>query len=103
VTLAGISGPVSLRGWVAAVFNIGDGIQMEMKLMDSNRQLDLYSRRFDPARSSADRDWTPVDIDFNLEAGKTWDLEMTVSAGPQGDLVADWLALADLHVQQRNP
>jgi hypothetical protein len=102
VTLEGISGPVSLQGWVAPVFNIGDGIQMDLKLMDSRQQRGLYSRRFDPARSAADRDWIPVDIGFNLDERNTSDLEMTVSAGPQGDLVGDWLALAELHVQRRN-
>jgi hypothetical protein len=102
VTLAGISGPVSLQGWIAPVFNIGDGIQMEMKLIDSRQQRTLYSRRFDPARSSADRDWIPVNIGFNLDEGNASDLEMTVSAGPQGDLAGDWLALAELHVQPRN-
>jgi hypothetical protein len=100
VTLAGIFGPVSLKGWIAPVFNIGDGIQMEMKLTDSQQQRTIYGRRFDPARSAADRDWIPLDIGFNLDESNKWDLEMSVSAGPQGDLVGDWVALAELHLSR---
>jgi hypothetical protein len=102
LTLAGISGPIRLKGWAAPVFNIGDGIQMEMKLTDSQQQRTVYSRRFDAARNAADRDWIPLDIGFNLDESSKWDLEMTVSAGPQGDLVGDWVALAELHLLSRS-
>jgi hypothetical protein len=102
VTLSRISGPVSLKGWAAPVFNIGDGVQMEMKLTDSRQQRTVYSRRFDPARNAADRDWIPLDIGFNLDESNKWDLEMSVSAGPQGDLVGDWMALAELYLSRNS-
>lgn len=98
IALRGISGAVSLRGWIAPVFNVGDGIQLDVKLTDSEQPRTLHSRRFDPARSAADRDWIPMDVDLNLDRGAACDLEISVSAGPQGDLVGDWLALADWQV-----
>jgi hypothetical protein len=102
LTLGGISGPISLKGWAAPVFNIGDGIQMEIKLTDSQPQRTVYSRRFDAARDAADRDWIPLDIGFSLDESSKWDLEMSVSAGPQGDLVGDWVALAELHLSRNS-
>jgi hypothetical protein len=102
LTLGGISGPISLKGWATPVFNVGDGIQMEMNLTDSQQQRTVYSRRFDAARNAADRDWIPLDIGFNLDESGKWDLEMIVSAGPQGDLVGDWVALAELHLSRNS-
>jgi hypothetical protein len=101
IALRGISGAVSLRGWIAPVFNVGDGVRLEVKLTDSRDPQTLHSRRVDPARSAADRDWIPLNLDLSLDRGGVCDLEITVSAGPQGDLVGDWLALADWQVHER--
>jgi hypothetical protein len=75
---------------------------MEMKPTDTQQQRTLYSRRLDPARNPADRDWIPLDIRSNLDESNKCDLEMSVSAGLQGDLVGDWVALAGLHLRRRD-
>ena len=69
---------------------------LDIKLTDSRQPGTLHSRRFDPARSAADREWIPMDVASILITPRPSDLEISVSAGPQGDLVADWLALAEL-------
>jgi len=99
VPLAGTSGGLVLEGIATPVFNIGDGIQMDLYLNHGGKRRLIGNRYFDSARRAEDRDWIP--FSFQLDPGKNDHLEITVSAGPQGDLVADWLALSSLRVLQR--
>jgi len=93
-SLEGVSGKALLRGWAAQVYNIGDGLQMDLYLTRNGTRRRIAGRYFDSGRRAEDRDWIP--LEFPLEIGeKDW-LEIEISGGPQGDLVADWLALDSL-------
>jgi hypothetical protein len=89
-----ISGEMVLRGWAAPVFNIGDGLEMKLFLRRDGNRHPLIIRTFDAGRNAEDRAWVPIEIPLNL-TGKDR-LEIEVTAGAQGDLTADWLALSDL-------
>jgi hypothetical protein len=97
-SLGGISGRRVLKGFATPVFNIGDGIQMNLYLLQSGKRRLVGERFFDPGRRAEDRNWIP--LSFPLEPDKDDLLEIKISAGPQGDLVADWLALSSLHLTQ---
>jgi hypothetical protein len=83
---------------VTPVFNIGDGMQLDFLVGKSGESHPVAGRYFDAARIAADRAWVPMEVtvDSGGEAGAY--LEIRLSGGPQGDLVADWLAIADLRV-----
>jgi len=89
-----VSGTVRLEFLAAPAFNLGDGFQLDVFLTDSAEKKPVYSRYFDPGRKASDRDWIPIEVSLDLAGRKEPGLELRVSAGPQGDLVADWLALA---------
>lgn len=93
--LSGLSGKLTLSFLAAPVFNVGDGMQMDVFLVSAGIPRPVYSRYFDAGRKAEDRDWIPVAVSLDLpKAGEVY-LEIHVSGGPQGDLVADWLALAE--------
>ncbi len=92
--LHGVSGKATLRGWAAPVFNIGDGLQMTLFIARSGIRHQVGSRYIDSGKNRGDRDWIPIEIP--LEIGEEDWLEIEISAGPQGNLVADWLALSEL-------
>jgi hypothetical protein len=95
-SLQGVSGKMKLVGLAAQVFNIGDGIQMEVVLVRAGMRQPLGSRYFDAARKAEDRDWIPIAMPLDLSEHDN--LEIRISAGPRGDLVADWLALSSLRL-----
>jgi hypothetical protein len=99
-SLMGASGRRILEGWVTPVFNIGDGIQMDLFLNRAGRRRLIGSRYFDAGRKFEDRAWVPISFPVEIEGNDQ--LEIAVSAGPQGDLVADWLALSGLRLVRRN-
>jgi hypothetical protein len=88
-----------LEGWATPVFNVGDGLQMDLFLRQAGARHFIAGRYFDAGRKFEDRDWIP--IAFPLDLGQDDQLEIEVSAGPQGNLVADWLALSSFHLAQR--
>jgi len=92
------SGPVKLQFLAAPVFNLGDGFQLDVFLKDGSEKSLVYSRYFDPGRKTSDRGWIPVEFSLDVAQRKRAGLELKVSAGPQGDLVADWLALAQMRL-----
>jgi hypothetical protein len=99
--LTGLSGNVVLEGLATPVFNVGDGIQMDMFLLGSGTRKLIYNRYFDAGRRAEDRDWIPLAIPLELgNSSDNW-LEIRVSGGPQGDYVADWLALSAMHIVPR--
>jgi len=100
-SLRGASGKMILEGWATPVFNIGDGIQMNLFIKHAGMLRPIADRYFDSGRRAEDRDWVPIAIP--LELGKDDQLEIGISAGPQGDLVADWLALSSLRLVRREP
>ena len=85
------------------VFNIGDGMQLEMALTNHDRRRVIFSRYYDPGRKLEDRAWIPLSIPlgFDSASGET-QLEIRVSGGPQGDLVADWLSLSMVRIVQES-
>ena len=93
-----ITGKATIRGLVAPVFNTGDGVQLDLFLSRSGARDHVGSRLYDPGRNAGDRDWIPLIIP--LEIGEEDCLELEISAGPQGDLTADWLALGFLGLFQ---
>lgn len=94
-SLAGISGRVCLTGFAAPVFNIGDGIQMDVWLVGAGPEQRVYSRYFDPARLEQDRAWIPFEIPMELDGtAERPHIEIRVAGGPQGDHTADWLGVS---------
>jgi hypothetical protein len=98
-SLKGISGSLMLEGLATPMFNIGDGIQMDLFLSRAGERHLIGNRFFDAGRRAEDREWIP--IAFPMDVGKEDQLEIEISAGPQGDLVADWLAFSSLRLMQR--
>ena len=95
--LAGYQGMLRLGMLATQVFNTGDGIQMDVYLVNGSDRNRIYSRYFDAGRNAADRRWIAMEIPLNLHRQGSH-LEIQLSGGPQGDLVADWLALAEVRI-----
>jgi hypothetical protein len=102
-SLSGLSGEFTLKMLAAPVFNLGDGFQMDVLVGGAGNRTQIYTRYFDAGRKAADRVWIPLEIPFELRGLADAYLEIRVSGGPQGDLVADWLALAEVHLAQNSP
>jgi hypothetical protein len=96
----GLSGPCLLKLEAAPVFNIGDGMQLTVSVEDGAKSKIVFERGFDAGRMAVDRKWTGLAIPLELSGTKEEGVEIRVSGGPQGDLVADWLALAELRLEQ---
>jgi hypothetical protein len=101
-SLAGFSGFMVLKALATPVFNVGDGIEMNIILRSEGTGKLIYTRYFDAGRRAEDRDW--ISLSIPLELGNAQDpwLEIRVSGGPQGDYVADWLALSAVHIVPGN-
>jgi hypothetical protein len=100
-TISGIAGAVNFEALAAPVFNVGDGIKLEIFLSDASGEKRVYEGHFDAGRRDSDRNWTALKIPFDLGAGGSWQLEMRVSGGSRGDLASDWLALAKPRLRRR--
>jgi hypothetical protein len=96
--LAGLSGRFTLKLLAAPLFNVGDGVQMEVFAGSAGDCRLICSRYFDPGRLADDRDWVPLAVPVDLSGAADSYLEIRVSAGPQGNLDADWLALAEVRI-----
>jgi hypothetical protein len=99
--LAGSARNLTLECVAAPVFNVGDGMRMDVLLMTESGERLVYTRYFDAGRRAEDRDWIPLSIPLDGPATSASDLIIRLSAGPHGDLVADWLALASVRLTQR--
>ncbi len=99
--LKGITRGAILEGLSTPVFNVGDGMQMDIALIEEGRRRVVFSRYYDAGRRIEDRAWIPlrIPLDLNTSPGNA-ELEIRVSGGPQGDLVADWLALSAMRIVQ---
>jgi hypothetical protein len=95
-SLAGFGGKGSLKILAAPVFNVGDGMRMDLTLLDAGERRPIYSRYFDAGRKAEDRAWIAIEVPLDLRGSGDVYLEIQVSGGPQGDLVADWLAFAEV-------
>jgi hypothetical protein len=98
VGLAGLSGRFTLRLVATPVFNIGDGLQMDILVGSGGDRRRVYGRYFDAGRKAGDRDWIPLEVPLDLSGKSDAYLEIQISGGPQGDLVADWLAVAEMRM-----
>jgi hypothetical protein len=96
--LAGLSGRFTVKLLAAPLFNVGDGVQMEVFAGSAGDRRLVCSRYFDPGRLATDRDWIPLAVPVDLSGAVDSYLEIRVSAGPQGNLDADWLALAEVRI-----
>jgi hypothetical protein len=92
--VVGIGGNCLLEAWCTQVFNTGDGIEMDIYLTVRGERRKIYSRYFDAGRRTEDRDWIPISVPLNLGKERDSQIEIEASAGPQGDLTGDWLALS---------
>ncbi len=99
-SLGGVKGKATLKGWAAPVFNVGDGIRMDVFIHRAETLHPIGARYFDAGREAEDRDWIPIEYDLDLKEGDR--IEIKVSGGPQGDLTADWLALGSLGLTRKN-
>ena len=98
VGLAGLSGRFTLKLLASPLFNVGDGVQMEVCAGSAGSCRQVCSRYFDPGRLAGDRDWIELAVPVDLSGAVDSYLEIRVSAGPQGNLDADWLALAEVRI-----
>ena len=96
--LTGLSGRFTLKLLASPTFNVGDGVQLEVLLGSAGGFRPVCSRYFDAGRLAGDRDWIPMEVPLSLSGAANAYLEIRVSAGPQGDLDADWLALAEARI-----
>ena len=94
-SLAGLAGRFMLNLTATPAFNIGDGMQMDLTLVEGEERRPVYSRYFDAGRMAEDREWIPIEVPLALSGSRDVYLEIKVSGGPQGDMVADWLAFAE--------
>ncbi len=100
--LDGIAEGATLEFQSTPVFNVGDGMELEVFITTDGKRRSVYSRYYDAGRKSEDRAWIPVSIPLGPGASSAGGrLEFRVSGGPQGDLVADWLALSMVRVVPR--
>ncbi len=90
----GHSGNFTLEAWCTQVFNTGDGIQMDVYLAGREERRKIYGRYFDAGRRAEDRDWIPISVPLVLLPAQDARVEIEASAGPQGDLTGDWLAVS---------
>ncbi len=90
-----------LRLLATPVFNIGDGMNLDVFVESNGDRTKVFSRYFDAGRKVEDRAWVPLEIPLDRGGVANPHLEFAVSGGPQGDLVADWLALAELQIAPR--
>jgi hypothetical protein len=93
-SLQGATGKMTLKCLVAPVFDVGDGMRMDVFLRRNGTRIQVGSRYFDPGRKAPDRDWISIAMPLSIHSGDQ--LEIEVSGGPQGDLVADWLAFSSI-------
>ncbi len=91
-------GKLALRLLATPVFNIGDGMSLDVFVESKGERSRIFSRYFDAGRKAEDRAWMPLEVPVDLQGQADFRLEFELSGGPQGDLVADWLALADLRI-----
>jgi hypothetical protein len=89
-----------LRLTAAPVFNIGDGMQLEILLVGASGTERVYEGWFDAARRSSDRAWKTAAVSVHLSGTPGQSLVFRLSGGPQGDLVDDWLALSEITLSQ---
>jgi hypothetical protein len=98
-TLEGARPKAVIECITTPVFNVGDGMQMEVSLIENGRSRMLLQRYYDAGRCLADRAWIPLRIPLDLQGPSgAARVEIRLSSGPQGNLVADWLALSDIHI-----
>ncbi len=93
VRVGGVKGSHTLELVAAPVFNIGDGVDLEVTLNGPAGARLLLSRRFDPARRADDRAWQKIGIPLDLTGAPDETIQFRLAGGPAGDLVDDWLAL----------
>ena len=93
------SGPVVFQSLVAPVFNVGDGLHLEIYHVSAGEARQIYGRTIDAARRYEDRQWLPLEVPIEAGRGTEESLEIRVSGGSRGDLVGDWLALAEMRLR----
>jgi hypothetical protein len=92
--LPGKPGKTNLICIAAPVFDVGDGIQMELSIVRAGGRFPVGNRFFDAGRRAEDRNWVVAAFPIESQVGD--ELEIEVLGGPQGDLTADWLALGSV-------
>ncbi len=98
--LESMPGRIEFSLEVVPVFNVGDGVQMEIWLREGVASSRVYSRYFDPGWRFEDRRWTPVTVAMDVHC-RDAQVEIRVSGGPEGNLTGDWLAFADLRISRK--
>ena len=93
IPVDGVHGSFDFRCFAAPVYNVGDGVTMGILWETATGASILLERRFDAARSAGDRRWTELSVPLEIGGGGRIVLE--ASAGSSGNLVADWVAVAE--------
>jgi hypothetical protein len=95
-SLKDASGRMTLKITAAAVFNAGDGFQMNVFLNRAGARVSVFGRFFNPGNKAEDRCWIPLTVPLHIVDGDS--LEIEVTGGPQANLDADWLALSSIQL-----
>jgi len=71
-SLRGSSGRLMLVGLATPMFNIGDGIQMDLYLSRTGERHFIGNRYFDSGRRAEDRKWIPIAFPVDLGKKMNW-------------------------------
>jgi hypothetical protein len=99
--LPGLAGKMEFRCFVAPVYNIGDGVILEIVLEAEDRERVLLRRRLDAGRRAEDRQWNELVVPLQIPRDGASLLLRASGGDPEDnpgtgvDLVADWLVIAD--------
>jgi hypothetical protein len=96
------SAGMGLEFFAAPVFNVGDGMNLEVLMAGDRGEEVIYSRYFDAGRKAEDREWARIRITLPVRPEARW-LILRVSGGSQGNLDADWLAISSLSLLRKAP
>jgi hypothetical protein len=101
-SLARSSTGMGLEFFAAPVFNVGDGMNLEVLMAGDRGEEVIYSRYFDAGRKAGDREWAHIQIALPVRPEARW-LILRVSGGAQGNLDADWLAISSVSLLRKAP
>jgi hypothetical protein len=82
--LAAITGRYLLTLQASPVFNIGDGMQMDVWMESAGNRRKVLQRYFDAGRSLADRHWVSLEIALDLSGVPAQYIEIQVTGGRKG-------------------
>jgi hypothetical protein len=91
VTPFALGDETSVRLWVGMPFQLGDGAELIAHAMVGGHPAEVARLSIDPIHKRQDRQW--LSLQFPIP-NQTTSVRFTVSPGPAGDGIADWVGIA---------